>query len=216
MSLVKNKKIIVSVIAILLVAVITITLFIVFGNNGYDTTIKEGAWVQIYETTGTKSSLLARKSDQILSKYNSGSMNISVTVNTTDKKQNYYGCGLAMTHSSAYLLMNLDKELRTEILQELFGANGARLSIVRIPIGASDYVETDEFFTCDDIDISSDANATDMNLEHFSIKNDSNIIAVMKEIYEINSEILVMATPWSAPAWMKSSKSLKGGELEDQ
>ena len=35
----------------------------------------------------------------------------------------------------------------------------------------------------------------------------------MKDIKKLNPSIKFLATPWSAPAWMKTSKSLKGGSL---
>ncbi len=221
----KNKKIIISIV---LIAVILITVLVVViasnknspGDESGESSVvnpsSDGKWVEIYETTGTKSKLLERQSDMVLSKYDEGSMNISVVVDSTSEKQNFYGCGLAMTHSSAYLLMNVSQELRTEILTELFGEEGARLSCIRIPIGASDYVETSDFFTCDDIDLSADVNATDMELKNFSIEHDKNIIAVMKEVYEINPNVTVLAAPWSAPAWMKTSQTLKGGSLKDE
>ena len=39
---------------------------------------------------------------------------------------------------------------------------------------------------------------------------------MIKEIQKINPTIKFLATPWSAPAWMKTSHSLKGGSLSTQ
>ncbi len=33
----------------------------------------------------------------------------------------------------------------------------------------------------------------------------------MKEILKIVPDIKIMASPWSAPAWMKESKNVRGG-----
>jgi len=33
----------------------------------------------------------------------------------------------------------------------------------------------------------------------------------MKDILKINPRVKFLASPWSAPAWMKSSQSLVGG-----
>jgi glucosylceramidase len=39
------------------------------------------------------------------------------------------------------------------------------------------------------------------------------VIPLLQEILEINPEIGIMATPWSAPVWMKDNKSTIGGSL---
>lgn len=54
----------------------------------------------------------------------------------------------------------------------------------------------------------------DLNLNQFSIARDqSYLIPVLKEILAINPEIKIMGSPWSAPSWMKTNKSTKGGSL---
>lgn len=182
---------------------------------GCDQKIADREYADVYMTTGTMSKLLARQSSLKFESYDSvdelESTGIVVTVDPTEKKQDFYGFGASLTHSSAYLLMQDGASATTEeMLNELFGKNGANLGLVRVPIGASDYIEGTEFFTCDDID---DSIERDDNFEHFTLEHDSNIIAVLKKILEINPEVKIFACPWSAPAWMKSNRSLIGGEL---
>lgn len=173
-------------------------------------------YVDVYVTTGTMSKLLAQQTSLKFTVYGDDQQmsGVSLTVNKDKKGQEFYGYGAALTHSSAALLMQDGAQATTdEMLQELYGEDGARLSLVRIPIGASDYIEGDTFFTCDDLE---DNNDTDMDLEHFTIEKDANIIAVLKKILAINPDVTILACPWSAPAWMKDVKSLEGGTLKEE
>lgn len=165
-------------------------------------------YADVYVTTGTMSKLLARQTSLEFSKYTEDDEydGTSIIVDAKTQKQEFYGYGATLTHSSAYLLMQDGAQtVADEILQELFGENGARLNLVRIPVGASDYIEGDKFFTCCDID---DTYGEDLMLENFSIDHDTNIIAVLKKIKQINPNVMIFACPWSAPAWMKANHSL--------
>lgn len=172
-------------------------------------------YVDVYVTTGTMSKLLARQTSLKFTEYgDEQEMNgVSIVVDTNKKYQEFYGYGAALTHASAYLLAQDGAEATTdEMLRELYGEEGARFGIVRVPIGASDYIEGSSFFTCCDLE---DNNSKDMDLEHFSIEKDANIIKILKKIIEINPNVKIMACPWSAPAWMKDTKTLLGGTLTE-
>lgn len=174
-------------------------------------------YADVYVTTGTMSKLLSRQTSLKFVEYGEEQeMNgVSIVVDTTKKYQEFYGYGAALTHSSAYLLTQEGaEETADEMLREMYGEDGARFSLVRIPIGASDYIEGDTFFTCCDLE---DNNSTDMELEHFTIEKDANIIAVLKKIIDINPNVKIFASPWSAPAWMKDLKSLTAnGTLREE
>ncbi len=188
-----------------------LALGICFGAAACDKT-PSPSYAQLYETTGTKSKLLARQSDLKFEDYDSSSLNVSVTVDASDKRQAYRGDGATMTHSSAYLLMQADEATRTEILNDFFSKDGAYFTNIRVPIGSNDYIAEDEFFTCDDMP----KGETDTELEHFTLEHDADILAVLKEVVKINPDIDIIAVPWSAPAWMKSTENLRGGSLKDE
>ncbi len=174
----------------------------------------EVKYAQVYVTTGTMSKLMMRETSIEFVDYDDSSYNTTVMVDVENKYQNFYGYGASLTHSSAYLLMQEGaEEVRKEMLNELFGTDGARFNFVRVPIGASDYIEGKTFFSCCDIPNPDDE---DMELKSFSLEKDKNIIAVLKEIVTINPEINVIAVPWSAPAWMKTSGRLTSGSLEEE
>ena len=167
-------------------------------------------FAQVYETTGTKSSLLQQKDSAPITAFEGEDSNRqTVYVDSSQKYQSYIGYGASLTHASAYLLMQADETTRNEILQALFSRDGANLSVVRIPVGASDYIPGNTYFTCDDMP----TGKTDMALSNFNLDHDTEIIAVAKEILKINPRVTFMASPWSAPAWMKTTRSLFGGDL---
>lgn len=169
-------------------------------------------FAQVYETTGTKSSLLQQKDSAPITAFEGEDAHRqTVYVDSSKKYQSYIGYGASLTHASAYLLMQADEATRNEILHELFSRDGANLSVVRIPVGASDYILGDTYFTCDDMP----TGQTDVALANFNLDHDADIIAVAKEIVKINPDVTFMASPWSAPAWMKGNQSLFGGGLRN-
>lgn len=163
-------------------------------------------YVDVYVTTGTMSKLLSRQTSLQFKEYGVEEEmdGVSIVVDTSKKNQEFYGFGAALTHSSAYLLTEDGAEATAnEMLEELYGEDGARLSLVRIPIGSSDYIEGTDFFTCCD-----EKGAEGDELANFSIEKDKNIITVLKKIIAINPDVKIFAAPWSAPAWMKDSGRL--------
>lgn len=166
--------------------------------------------VSVYETTGTKSKLMTRQNSIDLTDFSEEDYaKQTIYVDTSTLYQEYYGYGASLTHASAYLLMEADQNTREEILDELFSRDGANFSYVRIPIGASDYVPDvpDPFFSCDDVADGEE----DKELTNFSLSHDQDILVIAKEIKEINPDVTFMASPRSAPAWMKKNQSMLGG-----
>ena len=118
------------------------------------------------------------------------------------------GFGFALTGGSADLIHQLPfKEI---ILQELFSTkgDGIKLAFLRVSIGASDLSQTG--FSYDDVP----KGQTDRNLKQFNIHaGDVNVIPLLTDILTVNPTIKIIATPWSAPAWMKSNQDFVGGAL---
>jgi glucosylceramidase len=165
--------------------------------------------VSVYETTGSEGKLLSRQASLTPREYTEEDVTReSVFVSSGEKYQSIVGYGAALTHSSAYLLMQADETTRTRLLEDVFSSDGSNFSLVRIPIGASDYIPggSDDYFSCDDVD-----SGTDEALSSFSLSHDEAILTVAKQILGINPNVRFMAAPWSAPAWMKQNDSMTGG-----
>ncbi|MGN6164172.1 MAG: glycoside hydrolase family 30 protein [Flavisolibacter sp.] len=137
--------------------------------------------------------------------------NIEVDENTT--YQSIDGFGYTLTGGSAEVINSLNASKKAELLKELFDttANAIAVSYLRISIGASDLNAAP--FTYDDMP----SGQTDPTLANFSLQPDmSNLIPLLKEILAINPKIKILATPWSAPVWMKDNNGFVGGSLQPQ
>jgi glucosylceramidase len=61
------------------------------------------------------------------------------------------------------------------------------------------------------------AGQTDPTLANFSLSQDTvDLIPVLKQVLQINPNIRIMGSPWSAPVWMKDNGSSIGGSLLPQ
>ena len=74
--------------------------------------------------------------------------------------------------------------------------------MVRLPMGATD-LESSAFHSYDDT-------PGDVNLTHFSVSHDTaNIIPLLQQARQ-QPGLQILATPWSAPGWMKTSGQFDG------
>ena len=104
------------------------------------------------------------------------------------------GFGLAITQASCYNLLKMSPADRTAFLTEIFDRErGMGSSLIRVCIGGSDF-SMDEFTWCDE-----------PGLEHFAVHplDEQYLFPILDEIYAINPAVKIIASPWSAPLWMK-------------
>ena len=141
-----------------------------------------------------------------------GSPNLTISVDPSRSYQTMDGFGASITDSSAHVLSRLDGRTRRATMKRLFSpSEGAGLSFLRQPMGASDFVAGD-FYTYDDLP----AGRTDYDMSKFSIAHDrEEIIPLLRQALALNPRLKVIGSPWSAPAWMKTNGSLIGGRLID-
>ena len=132
----------------------------------------------------------------------------SVTVILNPKKtyQTITGIGGAFTESSAYLLNQMSKEKREEILNAYFSEEGANYSLTRTHMNSCDFSLNQYSYA---------PVADDMTLENFSVEEDrDDIIPMIKEAQAISKDgFKILASPWTAPPWMKDNKEWVGGKL---
>jgi len=129
-----------------------------------------------------------------------------IEVSDSSRYQEIIGFGAAMTGSSAWLLYDeLPATTRAAVMGALFGPDGIGLNYVRVPIAASDFTATGMPYTYDDVP----AGETDPSLERFSIAHDeAYVLPALRMMLELNPRIEILASPWSAPAWMKANDAL--------
>lgn len=130
-----------------------------------------------------------------------------------DEKQTYQtidGFGFALTGGSAELMMKMSPEKRSALIHELFATDGKSIGVsyLRVSVGSSDM--NDHAFSYDDLP----AGETDPTLEKFNFGPDeTTVIPVLQEILKVDPEIKILASPWSAPPWMKTTRAAKAGVL---
>lgn len=134
----------------------------------------------------------------------------TITLDTTRTYQTIDGFGYALTGGSATVINRMSASSRADLLRELFATDSTWLGVsyLRVSIGASDL--SDHVFTYDDV-------PGDVSLAQFSLAPDrTDVIPVLKQILAINPNIKIMGSPWTAPSWMKTNNSSRGGNLQTQ
>ena len=155
--------------------------------------------------------ILLQKQNTILSFGTIANNDPAIEVDTTVTYQTIDGFGYTLTSGSAMVINGLDAATKAALLKELFGkdAGSIGISYLRISIGASDLSAS--VYTYDDVP----AGQTDPGLSQFTLAPDmDHLIPLLKEILAINPAIRILATPWTAPVWMKDNGSSIGGSLK--
>jgi glucosylceramidase len=163
--------------------------------------------------TKSDQSALLQKQTSILSFGTSANGFSFIDVDSAQQFQSIDGFGYTFTGSSAYVINAMNATDKAALLTELFGSSGNSIGIsyLRISIGASDLNAA--VFSYDDMP----AGQTDAALANFSLTLDkTDLISLLKAILVINPAIKIIATPWSAPVWMKDNGSSSGGNLQTQ
>lgn len=168
--------------------------------------------VECWLTKADQSMLLQKQTIPMV--FNTNNNNYStIQIDDSQTFQTIDGFGYTLTGGSAQVIQQLTTSKKQELLQNLFGNNNNDISVsyLRLSIGASDLNDTP--FTYDDVL----NGVTDVNLVHFNLNKDTiHLIPLLKEILAINPSIKIIATPWSAPVWMKDNNSFIGGSLQSQ
>ncbi len=179
------------------------------GSSGSKTT-QPGPTVQIVETTGDQTMLLQTQ-PTVSFATGGGSSSLVITVNSTTQYQQMDGFGGSLTDSSAWLIWKeLSASQQTTLMQKLFSpSSGIGISFLRQPMGASDFSASGNY-SYDDMP----EGQTDPNLTNFSVAHDATyIIPLLKQALVVNPNIKVVALPWSPPAWMKTTGTMNGGNM---
>ncbi len=148
---------------------------------------------------------------------------VTVTVNPALRRQTLEGIGGALTEASACVLAHLPKDKRNNLLDRFFGPKDARFTMARTHIGACDFSVAGTY-SYDDV-------PGDVRLEHFSIAPDRQgfpraheptyaLLPLIKDALARNPQLKIVASPWTAPVWMKDNQDWygqgKGGRLLPQ
>ncbi|UUF16503.1 MULTISPECIES: RICIN domain-containing protein [Flavobacterium] len=141
---------------------------------------------------------------------NSGTNPSTVTVNAGITYQTMDGFGYTLTEGSAEVISGMAATQQNQLLNDLYNPNtGLNASVIRISIAASDLSNSSYSYN---------ETSGDTNMNNFSLNGPdlTYLIPIIKKIQLINPNIKILATPWSAPRWMKTNGSWIGGSLQTQ
>ena len=133
----------------------------------------------------------------------------SIKVDKNLTRQSILGFGGAFTEASASIYNQLDTDKKSEIIQAYFGDSGNQYNMGRTHINSCDF-SLGNYALCEQ---------EDRKLTGFSIERDKKmLIPFIKEaLNKASSPILLMASPWSPPPWMKTNNQMNhGGKLKEK
>jgi glucosylceramidase len=156
--------------------------------------------VQVYETSADGRKLKPLKKFEVIDKAS------VIQVFPDETFQTITGFGGSFTEASAYLMNKISKSNREKILEAYFGENGARYSLTRTHMNSCDF--SLGHYSYDPVE-------GDKELKHFSVTEDKeDLIPLIKEaLLKSKDGFRIIASPWTAPPWMKDNKDWRGGKL---
>lgn len=132
---------------------------------------------------------------------------ISIFVNSSKQFQTFLGIGGSFTDASAEVFAKLDNAKQEEFLEAYYDTEkGIGYSLARTTIHSSDFGSESHTYI----------EEGDKSLDTFSIEKDKQfrIPLIKRATQAAGGELLLYASPWSAPAFMKSNNNmLRGGKL---
>jgi len=156
--------------------------------------------MEVYETSANGNQLTR------LTEFEEQPNAISLKILPNEQYQTITGFGGSFTEASAYLLNQLSAKNREKILEGYFGESGARYSLTRTHMNSCDFSLSNYSYA---------PVSGDTELKHFSIDEDrEDIIPMIKDAMSKSKDgFRIIASPWTAPPWMKDNNSWMGGKL---
>ncbi|MBO6517452.1 MAG: glycoside hydrolase family 30 protein [Bacteroidia bacterium] len=166
-------------------------------------TANDSLSVDIFQTSSSGDKLTQKQRHKV------EAPDVTISIRPTDQFQTITGFGGAFTESSAYVLDKLPDSVRTGVINSYFGDEGAQYSLTRTHMNSCDF----------SIDHYSYAPVKDDTaLEHFTIEPDlDDLVPMIKDAQATSSQgFKIVASPWTAPPWMKDNNHWYGGKLLNQ
>lgn len=166
------------------------------------------AWV-----TNPDRSSLFQKAPETIPFRDAAARGPAIVIDTTQRMQSIDGFGYALTGGSAELLAKMSPEARAGTLRQIFATDADHLGVsyLRLTIGASDL--NSFVYSYDDLP----SGEADPTMTKFDLGEDrKHVLPVLREILALAPGIKILASPWSAPAWMKTNHQVRGGALKEE
>lgn len=165
---------------------------------------------RVWMTSGDRTMALSEQPALTFTGTVSGNDRPVITIDASQRHQTIVGFGASITDASAWLIQTkLTPSVRDDLMRELFGRQdgGLGFSFTRVTVGASDF----------SLDHYSLADQADPTLAGFSTdRMEDYVFPTVRQALSINADLKVMASPWSAPGWMKTNGSMIQGQLKTE
>jgi len=180
------------------------------GNKGSNSNGKiavasvEGKKVKIFTSSADSSAMLVEQGDIVFKQDLETELQV-INIYPEFQYQKVLGFGGAFTETTAHNFSLLNPDLQQKVIELLFGKSGIGLNFCRTHINAADF-SLGEYTYVED---------GDKDLKTFSIDRErQTILPMIKAARQVNPDLLLLASPWSPPAWMKDNNSvIHGGHL---
>ena len=133
-----------------------------------------------------------------------------ITIEPKNQRQEILGFGGSFTEASSSIYKELDEDKKEEIIESYFGENGNKYSMARTHINSCDF-SLGNYAHVED--------KNDLELKTFSLeRNKISLIPMINDaLKKRKNNIRIMASPWSPPAWMKTTGEMNfGGKLKSE
>jgi len=161
--------------------------------------------LKIIQTTQSGDRLRERTSQDLKPSDNSPAA--MIRLHPGNRFQTVVGFGGAFTESCAWVLKQLDPNQRESVLRAYFSPDGAHYSLTRTHINSCDFSLTNYAY----------ANTPDdRDLQDFSIREDlDDLVPLIRDAMAVpGADFKIIASPWTAPPWMKDNGAWNGGSLK--
>lgn len=159
--------------------------------------------MDVYETSERGNALT------VIDTFKSANQSLTLHIHPEERFQTILGFGGSFTEASASVLNQISSENRKKVLDAYFSEEGANYSLTRTHIASCDFSLSNYTYAKVEQDVA---------LKHFSIEDDrKDLIPMIQQAQQISKEgFKIIASPWTAPPWMKDNKQFVGGKLLPQ
>ena len=167
----------------------------------------EGKKVKIFASSVNEKQMLVEQ-QEIIFRQDFETENLLINIYPEFKYQQILGFGAAFTETSAYNFSLLSPDSQQQLAEAYFGKTGIGYNFCRTHINAADFSIDEYTYVADD----------DVELKTFNIDRERKYnIPMIRAALKVNPDLLLFASPWSPPAWMKDNKRVTyGGRLLDE
>ncbi|XP_039558174.1 lysosomal acid glucosylceramidase-like isoform X10 [Passer montanus] len=127
-----------------------------------------------------------------------------LTLNISALHQHVKGFGGSLSDAAAMNILKLSQAAQDNLLRSYFSQSGIEYNLIRVPMACSDFSVRP--YSYDDV-------PNDHELKHFRLADEDvkmKIPLLRRALAMSKRPLLLFASPWTAPAWMKSNGDVRG------